>query len=195
MFGGKKKLYSEGAQADGVVVKEGWSNDRIHYRLVVRARFPDGSTTDFNSQFLDIHDVGSLHQGSVVPVRYDPSDHSKIVLDMPILEARHQQATAAQEAQLDAQVAHLGESGAQPPGGTAAQALTGLTSGGDLREDVLQALGQNPGSVIHLNSSQPSADQAKDPVDRLAKLAALKQQGLLTDEEFTTAKAKILGES
>ena len=34
-----------------------------------------------------------------------------------------------------------------------------------------------------------------DPVEHLSKLAELKQQGLLTEEEFTAAKAKILGES
>ena len=50
-------------------------------------------------------------------------------------------------------------------------------------------------SKFDLRSSQPPGDQASDPVERLSKLAELKQQGLLTDEEFTAAKAKILGES
>lgn len=31
-----------------------------------------------------------------------------------------------------------------------------------------------------------------DPMEQLTKLAALKQQGLLTDEEFATQKAKLL---
>jgi Short C-terminal domain len=34
---------------------------------------------------------------------------------------------------------------------------------------------------------------AKDPVDELAKLAALHEKGALTDEEFSAAKAKLLG--
>jgi hypothetical protein len=97
LFGGKKKLYAEGAQTEGVVLKQASANDRIHFQVVVRARFPDGSTTEFRSQFLDVYDVGSLYQGSVVPVRYDPSDHSKIALDIPVLEARQKQASAAQE--------------------------------------------------------------------------------------------------
>src|SRR5262249_46558758 len=154
----------------------GSDNDRIHYRVVVRAKFPDGSTTEFTKGALDFHDVGYLYEGSVVPVRYDPSDHSKVVLDIPALEARHKQATAAQQAQLDAQLAHLGEPGAQATGGPAAEVLTGLGGGGDLNAQLLQRAAQNPESV-------------------LAKLAALKQQGVLTDDEFTAAKAKILGES
>ena len=33
----------------------------------------------------------------------------------------------------------------------------------------------------------------EDPMLQIQKLGALKEQGLLTDEEFTAAKAKILG--
>jgi hypothetical protein len=32
-----------------------------------------------------------------------------------------------------------------------------------------------------------------DPIERLKELAALKEQGILTDEEFAAQKAKILG--
>jgi hypothetical protein len=165
MFGRKKKLYAEGAQTEGVVVKQASANDRIHYRVVVRAKFPDGSTTQFTKGALDVHDVGYLYEGTVVPVRYDPSDHSKVVLDIPDLEARHRQATATQQAQLDAQVAHLGKPGAQAPGG-----------GGDPNAQLLHMAAQNPESV-------------------LSKLAELKQQGLLTDDQFNAARAKILGET
>ena len=34
---------------------------------------------------------------------------------------------------------------------------------------------------------------APDPIEQLKELAALKQQGILTDEEFAAQKAKILG--
>ncbi len=37
--------------------------------------------------------------------------------------------------------------------------------------------------------------EAPDPPDRLAKLADLHERGALTDTEFATPKAKILGES
>jgi ATP-dependent Lon protease len=39
-----------------------------------------------------------LEVGDKVPVRFDPEDHSKVVLDMPALEARHQEKIAAVDA-------------------------------------------------------------------------------------------------
>jgi hypothetical protein len=41
-------------------------------------------------------------------------------------------------------------------------------------------------------AAAPPAAPAADPMEQLTKLAALKQQGLLTDEEFATQKAKLL---
>jgi putative oligomerization/nucleic acid binding protein len=37
------------------------------------------------------------------------------------------------------------------------------------------------------------APAAADPIEQLKELAALRQQGILTDEEFAAQKAKILG--
>jgi Short C-terminal domain len=39
----------------------------------------------------------------------------------------------------------------------------------------------------------PAAPAAPDPIDQLKELAALKDQGILTEEEFASEKAKILG--
>jgi hypothetical protein len=39
----------------------------------------------------------------------------------------------------------------------------------------------------------PAAAPAADPIQQLKELAELKQQGILTDEEFAAQKAKILG--
>ena len=38
----------------------------------------------------------------------------------------------------------------------------------------------------------PPAEDAPDPIEQLTKLAALKDQGILTEEEFAAQKAKIL---
>ena len=156
---GHKKLYTEGALTEGLVVHRSDTTGGINYHVTIRVKFPDGATTEFQ-KWLDWHDVGQLHVGSVVPVRYDPSDHSKAVLDVPALEAQHAKADAAGAAQLDAQFARLGE----------------------------------PGSVVNLLSNQPAASTS-DPLDRLAKLADLKERGVLSDDEFAAEKAKILGES
>lgn len=123
MFGNRKRarLYSEGAKTEGLVVHRSDTTEGINYHVTIRVRFPDGSATEFK-KWLDWHDVGQLYQGSVVPVRYDPSDHSKVVLDAPALEARHAQADAAGKAKLDAQFERLGEPGSEP----GAQALAGV---------------------------------------------------------------------
>jgi hypothetical protein len=39
----------------------------------------------------------------------------------------------------------------------------------------------------------PAAAPAEDPIAKLKELAALKDQGILTEEEFAAQKAKILG--
>jgi hypothetical protein len=186
-FRGKKKLYTEGAQAEGQVYGLTVYGDvygpSTSQGVKVRVKFPDGSVTEFEKGPLSASDVGYFTVGSVVPVRYDPADHSKVVLDIPALKEKQAQTEAVQQAQLNADFAHLGEPGSQ------------VLGGGDLKTQLLQIAAQNPGSVIDLRSSESSAEQASDPVDRLSKLAELKQQGLLTDDEFAAAKAKILGES
>jgi hypothetical protein len=52
----------------------------------------------------------------------------------------------------------------------------------------------NPASVVDLPSGS-AGRSGSEPEDRLAKLADLKERGVLSDEEFAAAKAKILGES
>ncbi len=41
--------------------------------------------------------------------------------------------------------------------------------------------------------AEPAAPAAEDPMDKLRELAQLNKEGILTDEEFAAAKAKILG--
>lgn len=43
------------------------------------------------------------------------------------------------------------------------------------------------------SAAAPAAEPAADPVAEIERLGALKEKGLLTDEEFAAAKAKILG--
>lgn len=41
--------------------------------------------------------------------------------------------------------------------------------------------------------AEPAPAAAPDPIEQLTKLAELKNQGILTEEEFAAQKAKILG--
>jgi hypothetical protein len=148
---------------------------------------PDGSSTEFKTGRINKDDYGTLFEGAVVPVRYDPSDHSKVVLDLPALKARQAQSQVVEQGALDAQFANLGTPGA--PGVGEGQVIAGLGDVGAQKAQVLAAAAQTPGSVIDLRSSAPGGS-ASDPVERLAKLAALKQQGLLSDAQFEAAKAR-----
>jgi hypothetical protein len=42
-------------------------------------------------------------------------------------------------------------------------------------------------------AAAPAAAPARDPIEQLKELAVLKEQGILTDQEFATQKARILG--
>jgi hypothetical protein len=170
----KKRVLAEGAQAEGQVYGMTSYADGMDFGVKVRVKMPDGSTQEFEKGPLESRAVGMLFVGSVVPVRYDPADFSKVVLDVPALEAGQAQVAAGRQAQLDAQFEHLGE-----PGSGAA--------GGDLRAQIMQMASQG-GGVIDLRG------EGSSPEDRVAKLEALKEQGLLDDAQFAAAKAKILGD-
>jgi hypothetical protein len=67
--------------------------DGFGYSVWVNVKFDDGTTTTLNTKMglpLWRAEVGECHVGDVLPVRYDPSNHKKVVFDMPALEAnRH----------------------------------------------------------------------------------------------------------
>jgi Short C-terminal domain len=42
-------------------------------------------------------------------------------------------------------------------------------------------------------SAEPAASAEPDPIEQLARLAKLHEEGALTDEEFAAQKAKLLG--
>jgi Short C-terminal domain len=52
---------------------------------------------------------------------------------------------------------------------------------------------EQPASDYEQPEPEPAAPPAPDPIQRLKDLAALKDQGILTEEEFAAQKAKILG--
>jgi len=120
-------------------------------------------------------------------VLYDPKDHSRVRLDRG-------PATTA-DAAIDAVTAARPDlAGAQVMGIPMTDVIRqAIADPGAFREEMMrrgaelqqQALGA-------MRAAQPQ--QGADPIDRLERLAALKDRGLLTDEEFERQKRKILGE-
>jgi hypothetical protein len=115
----RQKLWREGAQTQGVVLKLWWHSRQMGtYGIEFRVRFPDGSTADLKERFLETRHQGWISEGDLVPVRFDPSDYSKARLDVPALEApllaMQNAAQAAQNARLEANLARLGASSDVP---------------------------------------------------------------------------------
>jgi hypothetical protein len=107
----REKLWREGARAEGVVLRLWWhSKLEGTYGIEFRVKFPDGSTADVKERFLTTTNQGVLAEGDVVRVRYDPSDYSKVRLDVPALEAPLHAAGAAKDARRDAALERLGMS-------------------------------------------------------------------------------------
>jgi hypothetical protein len=96
------QLFKNGVQGQGVVsrhdtIATSQFGAETLYSVHVLFRFDDGTETEF-SQGCSHDKVGTLEVGDKVPVRFDPQDHSKVVLDLPALEVRHQEKAAAAQA-------------------------------------------------------------------------------------------------
>ncbi len=89
MFG-NKKLLANGAQAQGIVTASDdvkvLVNGAGGYAVTISVTFDDGTSQELETR-LHTKDVGMKGIGSVLPVRYDPSDRSKIAVDEPAIRA------------------------------------------------------------------------------------------------------------
>jgi hypothetical protein len=91
VFGtGKGKLLQEGAEAQGVVTeleRRALANGghAETYHVTVRVQFGDGSTAEIKRK-LNENEAGKHFTGAILPLRYDPGDHSKIEIDLPKLK-------------------------------------------------------------------------------------------------------------
>jgi hypothetical protein len=106
-----KAVLTEGRATSGTVVDAShvdWTipsrgfQETFEFRLQIRVAFPDGTSTEFTSKVL-LHEVQHVagnctidcwprlpeatKVGATVPVRYDETDRSRIVLDLPALVA------------------------------------------------------------------------------------------------------------
>lgn len=125
--------------------------------------------------------------GMRVPVLYDPKDHSRVQLD------RGPAATA--DAAIDAVTAARPDlAGAQVMGMPMTDVIRqAIADPGAFREEMMRRGAEMQQQALGaMRAAQPQ--QGADPIDRLERLAALKDRGLLTDEEFERQKRKILGD-
>jgi Short C-terminal domain len=191
-----------------------------NYRVKVRVSFEDGSTAE-TSAGLHLDEVGLLNKGDAVPVRYDPADHSKVEIDVPALKARRDARLSAGNEALE-QV--QGWRGQVKPGHATervSRLAADVTSSSpddlkraaiadpeafrkqmfELRDKMTGAsggpavVGQEGLGALAAAFGASSPPTGADPVDQLAKLAELRDRGVLTQEEFEVQKRRILDES
>lgn len=135
--------------------------------------------------------------GSVLPVLLDPHDPRRFGILWDELPDRRDQARLTAEAIAAAmRGGPPGVAGGQPgvPGFAGAQVhvvgdASQLT---DEQRAKLRALGIDP---AQLPGAAPAPVPQQDTISRLERLAALRAQGVLTDEEFAEQKRRILGGS
>jgi putative oligomerization/nucleic acid binding protein len=203
----RRKLEERGKRAPAVVVEiaekgmsvtsgnaEIVSNTEVVLKTKIRVEPEDEPAFEIEDRFrypqLSIPSVGSR-----LAVIYDPSDHDKVMIDrsaagaavqfgaIPGMQGMDLQDVMSKVKEAQSQTQDPQEMGrilAQEFGANvnvAQQNSSGMTFGA-------------PGAGF----GAPAAPE-EDPVDKLAKLAELKEKGMLTDAEFESQKARILGES
>jgi len=134
--------------------------------------------------------------GSRLAVIYDPSDHDKVMLDsspegvasqfvnVPGLEGTDLKDLMATVEQARAQTNDPQEMA------RILQQQLGTSVNVQQQDSRSVAFGTAPAGF-----GAPAAQPEEDHVDKLAKLAELREKGMLTDAEFESEKARILGES
>jgi hypothetical protein len=204
----RKKLEEHGKRAPAVVVEiaeRGMSvtsgsgqlvaNTEVMLKTKLRVEPEDEPAFEVEERFrypqLSIPSVGSR-----LAVIYDPSDHDRVMID------RSPEGVATQFANVP------GLQGTDLQGlmATVQEAQSQTQDPQELARILQQQLGTNV-NVSQQDSSgvtfgsptggfgAPAPAPEEDPVDKLAKLAELREKGMLTDAEFQSQKARILGES
>lgn len=162
----------------------------IHQKLLLRVE-PDGEPPfecTVKQAFNDSHGMPIPEQGYSVKVIYDPNDREKLVIDsdaMPVVPGvDRDEATGRRERAMERAEQMR------------AVALDGTLSP-DERRDKMMELTTSMGAAPQVTfvGGQPATPNPAEAVDALAKLADLRDRGVLTDEEFEAQKARILGAS
>jgi len=139
--------------------------------------------------------------GSRVAVIYDPSDHDKIMIDRSPAGAAIQFGGAAgmQGTDLQSLVSKVKDAQSQTQDPQELARILQEQLGTNVTVQQQDSSGVTfgaPDTEFGLPDSAFGTSQApsEDPVDKLTKLAELREKGMLTDAEFESLKARILGE-
>ncbi|OBB67964.1 SHOCT domain-containing protein [Mycobacterium sp. 852014-50255_SCH5639931] len=162
------------------------NNTEVRWKLLLRVT-PDAEPPFEASLTALLPQLSPPRPGMRLPVLYDPKDHSRVQMD--------RQPAATADVAIDAVTSARPDlAGAQvmgmPMADVIRQAIADPTA---FREEMMRRgaeMQQQAFGAMEAAQTQ----QGADPIERLERLAALKDRGLLTDEEFEQQKRKILGD-
>jgi hypothetical protein len=172
----------------------------IHQKLKLRVEPTDQEPFEVTVKQV-FNDVTGQHipqEGWSVKVIYDPSDHSRVVIDLDKMfvqrgvvdrdaaVARHEQAQAmARDPQARAKRIQQIQAEAMSRAGVSPDLLA-------LQQDMAAKYLEGRGA----RAGQAAAPvSAPDIADQLSKLADLRDRGVLTESEFQRQKTKLLGDA
>lgn len=197
MFGNKKRnILENGIQARAVITQVRDTgvtiNDNPRVELTLQVQ-PEGAMPFEAKKKVTVSRVRIPSIGGTMWVRYDPADPSRVEFDDAKTDEVNAAAVSVAPADASAALGGVQVLDARNIPGLRDQMLkaaadaqaTGNTS--ELQNAVMSALGQ----AMPVAGAVPEAD---DPLERLKKLNELRVAGALTEAEFATEKAKILGE-
>jgi Short C-terminal domain len=165
--------------------KGGSSGDTKHGRyywkkneLQLRLALPDGTTETVGWKGNVPQSLCWSMTGRQLPCKVQPAKHDKVEFDWDAIVGWHQL--------RDASGRPLGAE--EPPAGAAM--LTGDAALAELERRGVHV--QTTGAGVRI---EHGAATSTDPLDRLEKLARLRDEGVVTQAEFEEQKGRLLGES
>jgi hypothetical protein len=171
-------------------------NNEIRWHLQLRV-LPESEPPFDAAVHALLPQLNQPRPGTRVAVLYDPKDHSRVELDQQPVSTAETAIDAITSARPDlagAQVMGMPmtdmiRSAIADPNAFRAQMMQ---RGAEMQQQAMAAMQAAEAQVAQAPPTPPASN---DPVDRLERLAALKDRGLITDDEFEQQKRRILGET
>ncbi|GAA4541113.1 SHOCT domain-containing protein [Mycobacterium paraffinicum] len=161
-------------------------NTEVRWKLLLRVT-PDAEPPFEASLTTLLPQLSPPRPGMRLPVLYDPKDHGRVQMD--------RQPAATADVAIDAVTSARPDlAGAQVIGMPMADVIRqAIADPAAFREEMMRRGAEMQQQALGAMQAAQT-QQGADPVERLERLAALKDRGLLTDEEFEQQKRKILGD-
>jgi len=167
------------------------SNTEIRWRLQLRV-LPESEPPFAVTVHALLPQLNQPRPGTRMAVLYDPKEHGRVEVD--------QQPASTAETAIDAITnARPDLAGAQVMGMPMTDMIhQAIADPNGFRAQMMQRgaeIQQQAIAAMQAAQAQTTPPPSNDPVDRLERLAALKDRGLITDDEFEQQKRRILSEA